>query len=36
MRLLTKEQQKLNENTKTCYICKEKCENIWKVKNVVK
>ena len=28
MKLLTKEQQKLNENAKICYICKEKFENI--------
>ena len=32
MKLLTKEQQKLNENAKICYICKEKFENIWKAK----
>ena len=27
MKLLTKEQQKSCENTKICYICKEKFEN---------
>ena len=27
MKLLTKEQQKSYENTKVCYICKEKFEN---------
>ena len=27
MKLLTKEQQESNENTKICYICKEKFEN---------
>ena len=26
-RLLKKEQQESYENAKTCYICKEKCEN---------
>ena len=27
MKLLTKEQQESYENTKVCYICKEKFEN---------
>ena len=27
MHLLTKQQQKLNENTNNCYICKEKLED---------
>ena len=27
MKLITKEQYKLYENTKVCYICKEKFEN---------
>ena len=34
MKLLTKEQQESCENTKICYICKEKFEiNISKIKN---
>ena len=37
MKLLTKEQQESNENTKICYICKEKFENKYlKDKNIVK
>ena len=34
--LLIKEQQESHENAKICYICKEKFENIWKIKNIVK
>ena len=39
MKLLTKEQQESFENSKICYICKEKFEDlidIWTIKNIVK
>ena len=36
MKLLTKEQQESYENAKICYICKEKFENMWMIKNIVK
>ena len=29
MKLLTKEQQESYANAKVCYICKEKCENLY-------
>ena len=37
MKLLTKEKQEPYENTKICYICKEKFENKYlKDKNIIK
>ena len=37
IKLLAKEQQEVYENTKICYICKEKLEkNYLKDKNIVK
>ena len=37
MKLLTKEQQELSENSKIGYICKKKSKiNIRKIKNIVK
>ena len=39
MKLLIKEQQESFENSKICYICKEKFEDlidIWTIKNIVK
>ena len=36
MSLFTKDQQESYENAKISHICKEKLENIWKTKNIVK
>ena len=36
MKLLTKEQQESDENSKICYIGKEKFETMRKIKNILK